>query len=445
MLTLALRCFGPRKTPSGARRISAGVLLVLFALPRWGEAQVAAATATPVPSEAGPATAGAALTEADVIRLARSRSPAARVAGATDELAAARTRTAAPFTNPSVAWARETVLTGPTGARGSEDVVGVSVAIDVARQRATRSLVASEGAWMRAEAALARADGILDAVLAYYDVVLAERRVAVLADSVTNFEEAVRVLARREATGSASGYESTRLVIARELGQSHLAESRGALAAARARLGALLGARPDSLRVAAELELVAPGREDALARGRGIPREAVRRARESLRLAGEAEERAGLAWSPAVELGGGVKRANDFDGASGYGYVVGVAVSVPLFDRGQAQREQARAQRALAGARSDALVRSIDAEVESALATFRAARDELARFEAQTSGQVGALLGAAQSGYREGERSILELLDAQRAQTEVAERRLTLLGAAKRAEARLRAAAGELQ
>jgi outer membrane protein TolC len=140
-----------------------------------------------------------------------------------------------------------------------------------------------------------------------------------------------------------------------------------------------------------------------------------------------------------------MKRANNLGAASGYGYVIGVSLNIPLFDHGQAQRQQAEAQRSLATARSEALTRTIGAEVQNALATYRTAREELSRFEAQTSGQIDALLAAAQSGYREGERTIVELLDAQRAQTDVAERRLSLLGSAKRAEARLRAAAGDLR
>lgn len=428
-----LRSFRSSKTPTLARRLYLCAALMLVLFPRLAAAQDAAA------AERGP------LSEADVIRLARSRSPAAQVAVATDELAEARTRTAGLLPNPALSWARETVDTGPTGGQGSQDLFTASVPIDIARPLATRSLVASESAWMRAEASLARTDGVLEAVLGYYEVVLAERRVEVLSQAVANLEEAARVLARREAAGSASGYESTRLSIASELSRSHLAEARGALTAARARLAALLGVRPESLRVSTGLEFMAASDEAALVRGGGESREAVRQTRDSLRLAGEAEDRADWAWLPTVELGGGMKRANNLGAASGYGYVIGVSLNIPLFDHGQAQRQQAEAQRSLATARSEALTRTIGAEVQNALATYRTAREELSRFEAQTSGQIDALLAAAQSGYREGERTIVELLDAQRAQTDVAERRLSLLGSAKRAEARLRAAAGDLR
>jgi cobalt-zinc-cadmium efflux system outer membrane protein len=281
--------------------------------------------------------------------------------------------------------------------------------------------------------------------LAYYEVVLAARRMEILSEASANLDEAARILARREAAGSASGYESTRLAIASELSRSHLAEARGVLDSAKLWLGALLGVRAGSLRIAIALPLISPDDEARLARSRGATRAAVQQASASLRWARQAQERAGWAWLPTLELGGGLKRANNLEADSGYGYVAAVSLSIPLFDHGQAQRAQAEAQRSLASARSEALTRGIDAEVQRELASFRAAHQALSRFESLTSGQIEALLAAAQRGYREGERTILELLDAQRAQTEVAQRRLSLLGAAKRAEARLRAAAGELQ
>ncbi len=402
------------------------LMVANFALPGVSAAQ---------PTDAQPA-AATPLDEAEVVRIARNLAPAAVVANATDALAVARTRTAAPFPNPAVSWTRETVETGPAG---SEDLATMIVPIDIARPLATRSLVASEGAWMRAEASLTRTEAILAAVLAYYDVVLAEQRLGVLRESVENLDEAARVLASREAAGTASGYETTRLAIARELSQSQLAEARGSLEGAKASLAALLGVRSESLRVSSSLTLLST-RDDLV---KGASRAAVRQARASQRLANEAEDRAKWAWLPTLQLTGGVKHVNNLGG--GYGYVAGVSLSLPIFDHGQAVRAEARAQNKLAAARAEALTRTIAADVVRAQTTYRVARQELKRFETQTSGQIEALLTAAQSGYREGERSIVELLDAQRAQTDVAERRLSLLGTAKRAEARLRAAVGELQ
>ncbi len=438
------------KTPSAARRVTFQMLLSALCLAPVATAQTTEPTAqttepTAQTTPTAPGEVGTPLSEADVIRLALTRTPTAVVATATEALADARTRTAAPLANPQLNWHRETVQSGPSGSQGAEDTLSASIPIDLVRRRATRALVASEGAWLHAEASLSRTTAVLDAVLAYYDLVIAERRVEVLAQAVSNLDEAARVLQRREEAGNASGYESSRLAIASELIRSHLAEARGTHQGARARLAALLGIPTESLRSDGTLALVSSADGSALAQTRGESRPALQQARESLRLAGEAGEHAEWAWLPALEIEGGVKRASDAGAASGYGYVVGVSLSLPVFDHGQAEQEQARAQQTLATARSEALARTFDADAQSALVTFRAASQELSRFDAQTAGHVDALLRAAQSGYREGERTIVELLDAQRAQTEVAERRLALLQEAKRAEARLRAAAGELQ
>ncbi|MCG8421004.1 MAG: TolC family protein [Proteobacteria bacterium] len=389
---------------------------------------------------AGSAWAQAPLTEAAVVRLARSHAPGSAVAQATERLADARQRTAGLLLNPFVGWERETVLTGQGSA---QDIFRATIAIDMAGPLSNRSLAASRSSWMRAEASVTRTAAVLDAVLGYYDVVVAERRVAILRRAVSSLDEAARVLARREEAGNASGYESTRLAIASELARSRQAEAQGTLHSARARLAALLGLDVDTLRVDTTLAL-SPLRDEAqLVRSGTSDRAAIRQARASARFAAVAQDRAGWTWVPTLNVSGGANLVSDPDRR--HGYVVALSLSIPIFDRGQGLRAEAEAQRALSTARAEALSRTVRAELASSYAIYTTARQELARFEAATSDQVDALLRAAQSGYREGQRSIVELLDAQRAQTDVAERRLSLLGAAKQAEARLRAAAGELR
>lgn len=421
------------KNPIVARKIYLCAVFGLVAWPWLASAQ------------AGDAASAGVLTEADVIELARARAPAAAVAAATSELADARARTAGLLPNPSINWGRETIQTGPAAGQGSQDILTASLPIDFARPLTARSLVAAQSAWMRAEASLTRTDAVAQVVLAYYDVVFAERHVEVSAQVLANLEEASRVLERREQAGHASGYESARLAVARELSRSRLAEVRGLQEGANQRFGAWLGLPPNSFRVAAEIALISESAAAALVRGRGESRRAMRQARESARLAADAADRADWAWLPTLELAGGMKRASNLGAASGYGYVFGVSLGVPWLDHGQAQRAQARAQRTLALARAEALTRTIDADIRRAHASFLSARREQARFDAQTLGKLDVLLAAAQSGYREGERTVLELLDAQRAQADVAERRLSLLDMAKRAEVRLRAAAGDLR
>ena len=62
-----------------------------------------------------------------------------------------------------------------------------------------------------------------------------------------------------------------------------------------------------------------------------------------------------------------------------------------------------------------------------------------------TTGAVEVLTLGSARAYREGQTTMIELLDAQRTRTEIELRKLQLMTAAKRAETRLRHATGELQ
>ncbi len=376
------------------------------------------------------------LNEATVIRWALAQSPNSLIANATEDLAEARSRTAGRMPNPTVAWNREAVGTGPAS---TQDIVSASLPISIARPLTTHALAGAQGAWMRSQAALSRDQAVLAAVLAYYDLASSAEQIRLLTRAVSNLEEAARVLARREAAGSASGYETTRLAIAAELRRSQLSQAEGNQERLRSELSALLGRPSDEQPSPQGLTLI--GMEDA-PQAEAEPRQTLLQARSAERLSALAQGRAAWAWLPVLRVDAGIKHINAIDAS--VGYVVGLSLSLPVFDHGQALEAEAEAARALSLARVRALAQRIEADKRGARIAYQSARQELKRFEARTGGQIESLLAAAQSGYREGERSILELLDAQRAQTEVAERRLHLLLTAKRAEARLRSAAGVL-
>ncbi|MFT5358032.1 MAG: cobalt-zinc-cadmium efflux system outer membrane protein [Polyangiales bacterium] len=383
-----------------------------------------------------PALAQERLQEADVVRIARERAPSVAVAEATERLAEARERTAGLMPNPTLGWERETIET--SGQQQAQDMFRVNVPISIGGPRTQRSLQAVQSEWSRSMASVTRTNSVVEALHAYFDAALASQRVDVLAHALGNLEEAARIQTQREAAGVVSGYESTRLSIASELARSRHIEAVGTYESARARLAVLLGEQ--DVTVDPELRLSELGSEAALL-AQTEERQALVHARQAEGLADEAERRSRFAWLPTLQLGGGLNRTN----TGGLGYILGVQVSLPIFNRGQNLRAEALAQQSLQAAQSDALRRNMQAEVRSALTIYRTAREELTRFEAVTQDVLGTLLRAAQSGYREGERTILELLDAQRTQIEVNERRLALLWAAKHAETRLRAAVGDLR
>ncbi|MEZ4256851.1 MAG: TolC family protein [Polyangiales bacterium] len=385
------------------------------------------------------------LDEARVLDLATMRAPDALVARALERAAQGQSQNMPPFANPSVEWAREVVSTGPSSGRGSQDIVSAMVPLDFARPMSARSLVASESASLRSEASATRVSAVLEAMRIYYEAALAAQRVEVRAEAVGDLEEAARVLARREGAGTASGYESSRLRVALELGRSAHAEAVGAYESHKARLAAVLAIPAERCDVRAELKFAPISNDDALVVRRLEALPVLRYARESARLAGEARDRSDWAWLPVLEAGGGLKRVSNPGGADGVGYVIGASIDLPVFDRGQSLRAKATGAHAVAAVREDALRRNLVGDVAAARAELASARRELARFDVEALDAVHTLLGAVQSGYREGARSVVELLDAQRARTEVAERRIELLGIAKRAEATVRALTGELR
>lgn len=376
--------------------------------------------------------------EEQVIQLARTSMPNSVEANAADRLAQARAQTAGLYLNPTIGWDRETVDTTTTL---RQDILRATLPIQIAQPLTTRSLAASGSAWTRASTSHALSGAVLETLLLYYQIVLLEQQLGVLNQNVLNLEEAARVLDRREAEGSASGYESTRLIVARELIQSRQSQVEGELQGARARFAALAGLASSSFQVPPTLTLQ-PDRLEAQS-DEGGSTTSIRLALESARYAAEANDRAKWVWLPTLQLGAGMKYVNEFGGA--YGYVVGVSLELPIFDHGQALRKEAAASHNLAKARVSTLQRNTSAEIQESLAIYKNAQAELDRFESKTIKPIEDLLTASTSGYREGERTILELLDAQNAQTEVAEQRIRLLSNAKQAEARLRAARGEFQ
>jgi cobalt-zinc-cadmium efflux system outer membrane protein len=380
------------------------------------------------------------LTEEKVIELSRSSAPASSVARAYEELAEARRRVAGPLLNPSVAWSRE----GLSGsASGTEDVVSATIPFDIARPVAARSLASTEAAWAKVESSLAQAEITEAALVAYVEVVVASHELDILKEALQNLKEAGRVLSHREEAGSASGYERIRLALETELSRSRLSEAQGKLTSARARLSGMLGLPGALPPIEMELSLMNEREEALLVGSQAKEAPALGRAKVAHRLAGDAQKDAEWTWIPALELTGGMKHVSDFGGA--FGYVFGLSFQVPIFDRAQSFRAESSAQARLVQTRKRSLEARLKTDVESAHASYLSSKQELERFERETGGLVGDLLLAAKSGYLEGERSIVELLDAQRAQTDVAERRLLLLSAAKRAESRLRAATGEFQ
>jgi cobalt-zinc-cadmium efflux system outer membrane protein len=385
----------------------------------------------------------ATLAESDVIRLVRERDPEARAADALAAEHDAAAIAAGLYPNPQLAWSREHVPgSGPLAQR--EDSFALTVPIDVSGRRSAQGALArSAAAEARALASRTRSDAVLEALLQFYAALASAQRVQIARAASERLDEAARVLARRFEQGTASGYERTRIELEAELGKSELRQAQARAAADRIELAVSLGMPQDALVLQGDLAPALAAEGERSTSSGAAPR--------SLELAGQAEaearraqDSAGSAWLPALAATGGLRVTHAAD-ETDHGYVAGVAIDVPITARGQGLRTQASARARSAAARAQALARDAQRTARRASAELAAAQAELSAFALATGERVQQLERAAQSAYREGERSVLELVDSQRASLTVELRKLELALAAKRAEAALRAARGEFE
>jgi cobalt-zinc-cadmium efflux system outer membrane protein len=378
------------------------------------------------------------LTEGEVIRLAKARDPGALAAREASAVAHAEEIRASLYPNPSLTWDRERV---PAAGGTRLDDLFVSLPLDLTGRRwANTALARANVANARATAALTQTEAVILSLEAFADVLAGARNAEIAARVVARLDEAARVVRRREEEGTTSGYERTRLEVEAELANSALAQARTRERIARAELGLLLGIELAKLEVAGELATADPG----VLTDSAVTRPSIRMLRSSEESTQRARDAAAWAWLPTFSVMGGL-RIDDTTSSRLYGHVAGLSLSLPIFSNGQDVRAEASARHRLALAELRAAERGARIEAGSAHQQLVAAREELARFSEATRERVVRLERAAESGYREGARSIVELVDAQRVRTEVERRRLELEVVAKRAEVALRAARGEFE
>ena len=378
------------------------------------------------------------LTEAEVARRAAAQAPEALVARALAAVADAEIGAAPRHPDPALFADRE--QTFGDGAP-YEMSIGLEVPIDLSGRRAVaRHLARAEAAAAGAEAEVARNEAVTAAVLAWVDAIAARRALELEEMALAALDEAARVLLRREEAGTVAGYDRVRLELEAELVRSAVAEAEARLASARELLRVLVAPDARSLpELAGSLEVTDPGPLDRWL-ARAERHEGAVLAERSRAAADDAVDASGSAWVPALGLALGARVEGAMD--TRWGYVAGLSVSVPIFGGDHGLPELARAERAAAEARADALGRRLLAQAATAHQTLVSSRAEVARFRDAIEPRLELLLRGAESGYREGQRTIAELLDARRAAASARRRLLDLEAQAKRAEARLRGAAG---
>lgn len=378
--------------------------------------------------------AGQDRTEREVVELIVRDGPQARAIRAEAEVTRGEQLARLAYPNPSLTYSRESAgftefLQGEQplpfffGARAALSRAGVAAVAAAEAERDVRLWA------LRSQAASAAAR------LAAEQAHLESARL-----QIREMERLIGMLRTREREGEGSRFDRVRAE--QELGDARQTEtaSRAAAVEARAVLAAMLPREATLTAVTASQhpELSVPPAEALVARATSTRAElrALQHVGERATLEGDAARRARL---PSPSIFGGVKRADDAAGRD-TGSVFGVSLSLPFFDRGRLEAARWEAERARAEAERASIEYRIRSEIAGATEVL-AMRDT-----ALSQDQPGAgdeLVQMAEVAYREGEMSILELLDAVRTASRARTRSIDLRLDARLAQITLERAVGE--
>jgi len=380
-----------------------------------------------------------------LLQIVREKSPRYAALRTRIETAKAEVVAAGVLPNPRVSYGRYDL----TSQRNTmydgriQEAVTLEIPVQIAGQRgarldaAERQVETTEAGVEADFAALVRESWSL-----FIRLLAGQERVAILEQAFEDLERLRKIVAGREQAGSASPYDLLRMGIEAKGLEIRLESARSELAGTAGDLGVALGLagwKPEALGTLAPLGVPADLRAlwdqaqdlnpelEAAKRGEIAADAGIERARR---------ER----WpTPSLQVG------NAFtDKPYGMTTFAGVAVELPLFDRGQGGMARASAEKQAALLERQLITSRTRVELERAVDLLTRRRESLEKFQRDVLAQLPALKDMSESAYRLGKGSLLELLDATRSRTDIRINHLELLEAETEAELDLLKASGLL-
>lgn len=319
--------------------------------------------------------------------------------------------------NPSLLLSRET-LADPAG--GEETRLMLAQPLEFGGRRSAR-IRAAEAGLAVAEAASVRDQRQVRAEVlrAYYAAVAAEQNLQARATALTALEALAGVAETRRRGGDLSGYEARRIQQAAGQARAVHADTEAAVQAARAALAAWAG--PDAATAILDERIPLPelpeSPGEASLGGTDLAVAAAERARA------EAELSAASSLSLPITVGLGRTRLRQGDWSDD-ALLLEVEVGLPLFDRRQGERAQARAALSLAEARHEREQRQLAVRRAALLEQARVLRTSAERITLELLPEATQLTALARASFAEGELDLVALLDAFEAEAALVERGL---------------------
>ncbi|HYO59505.1 TolC family protein [Archangium sp.] len=321
--------------------------------------------------------------------------------------------------NPSLEWQRESArLEG--GERETQDIVAASVPLVLSGRLGLEAESAEQGA----RAAEARRDQARlrlwnEATRAFAAALGAQERRAILADSLAAMKRLEVAIAAREKAGEAAGYDHLRVSIEASMVEDLL---RGAVLDERKHEAEALRLLPPGsgelppLQGPLVVDRPLPTREELLSALEARPD--VRAWELEARSAELARRAAARGWIPEPTLNAGAQLLGVGQPGASTGYVVGLALPLPLFQHRQGEAARAEARRELAEAWRAALLHAARVRLAAAHDEVTGRRERLALHRSSVLERTGELRRIAEAAWRGGSADLLVLMDAERASRE---------------------------
>ncbi|UCV22323.1 TolC family protein [Ferribacterium limneticum] len=351
------------------------------------------------------------LTESEAIRRGLARTEVSDLNNALVDAAQANALAARALPNPTLSYGRDK---GRGSSTTTEETWLVSQSFDISGRRGLRQ----EAAEARVEAAYAgntlrRGEWAAEIRRRFHEALLHQETARATQTWTERFARVESLVDKLSRAGEASGYDRRRLARERQSADARLQTTQGELERAKERLAALLGSAgqaPGTLlgELLPNTPVAMPDVASVLDQRPDL--QALARRAEAADLEGRA---AGRGWIPDVTLGVGPKQTDNGISREN-ATVMTVAIPLPVFDRQQAgQRRaaaeamQARSEYGLAKSRAEGELRGLQRQLERLTAAAKS-------YRSKAVAETPELLRIAESAYRGGESSLLELLDAYR-------------------------------
>lgn len=411
---------------------SFSVILALALLPSLGAAETGAVlTSSSIFEKSSKIEPPAPLTLQSALDFALSASP--DLSGARAEIAAtdAATLQATTRINPEVSALVEDVRK-----QTRTTTIQFSQALELGGKRAARIRAAEFGSTSAsADFAVKKAEVEAAVITAFFDIVIAQERLALIQASVDLAARATDITGKRVIAGKISPVEETKSRVAQATVHLEVSQAKSDLRVARQRLSSLWG-NPSPQFTQADLDLERlPAVPDQTALVAGLTQSPV-----VVRANLEVDRRAALAQvensrrTPNLTVTLGIKRAEDVGRNQA---VVGLAIPIPLFDRNQGNLLEALRRTDKARDELNATKIRISNELTQAIERLATAVEQGTTLKTQIIPGAQSAYDASVKGFEFGKFGFLEVLDAQRTLLQVKSQYLKVLADAHRAQADL--------